>query len=78
MQPQYDHKIINSFYLWVEDRLARVGEASVTGITQNFVYSDLGTYVPANMYAYYSNDRQSFSIHQTHYQHHVVRRLYSL
>ena len=62
MQPQYDHKIINSFYLWVEDRLARVGEASVTGINQNFVYSDLGTYVPPDMYAYYSNDRQFLTI----------------
>ena len=62
MQPQYDHKIINSFYLWAEDRLARVGEASVTGISQNFVYSDLGTPVPPNMYAYYSNDRQFLTI----------------
>jgi hypothetical protein len=62
MQPQYDHQIINSFYLWAEDRLARVGVASVTGINQNFVYSDLGTYVPPDMYAYYSNDRQFLTI----------------
>jgi|TARA_R110000824_G_scaffold67279_6_gene174172 hypothetical protein len=62
MLPQYDHQIINSFYLWTEDRLARVGEASVTGISQSFVYSSLGTDVPANMYAYYSNDRQFLTI----------------
>ena len=62
MQPQYDHKLINSFYLWTEDRLARVGQASVTGITQTFTYSDLGTYVPPDMYSYYSNDRQFLTI----------------
>tara|TARA_R110000822_G_scaffold110654_6_gene241011 strand:+ start:36734 stop:37603 length:870 start_codon:yes stop_codon:yes gene_type:complete len=62
MDPQYDHKLINSLYLWTEDRLARVGGAQVTGISQNFVYSDLGTDVPPNMLAYYSNDRQFLTI----------------
>ena len=62
MNPQYDHKLINSFYLWTEDRLARVGSASVTGLSQNFVYSSLGTDVPSNMLAYYSNDRQFLTI----------------
>ena len=62
MKPQYDHQLINSFYLWVEDRLHRVGEAYVTGLTQNFVYSDVSSDVPSNMYAYYSNDRQFSTI----------------
>ena len=65
MKIQHDHQLLNSFYLWVEDRLHRVGEAYVTGINQNFTYSDTSSDVPSNMYAYYSNDRQFSTIGET-------------
>ena len=58
MKPQFDHKVLSSFYLWFDDRLTRYGEATQTGITQEFYYSSLNIDVPTNQVAYYSPDRQ--------------------
>lgn len=58
MKPQFDHKVLSSFYLWFDDRVTRYGEAVQTGISQEFYYSDLNIDVPANQVAYYSPDRQ--------------------
>lgn len=58
MKPQFDHKVLSSFYLWFDDRLTRYGEATQTGINQQFYYSDLNVDIPSNQVAYYSPDRQ--------------------
>lgn len=58
MKPQFDHKILSSFYLWFDDRLTRYGEAVETGISQQFHYSNLNIDIPENQVAYYSPDRQ--------------------
>ena len=58
MKPQFDHKVLSSFYLWFDDRLTRYGEAVESGISQQFYYSDLNVDVPTNQVAYYSPDRQ--------------------
>ena len=58
MKPQFDHKVLSSFYLWFDDRVTRFGEAVETGISQQFYYSDLNIDVPTNQVAYYSPDRQ--------------------
>ena len=58
MKPQFDHKVLSSFYLWFDDRLTRYGEAVETGISQQFYYSNLNIDVPTNQVAYYSPDRQ--------------------
>ena len=58
MKPQFDHKVLSSFYLWFDDRLTRYGEAVQTGISQQFYYSNLNVDIPSNQVAYYSPDRQ--------------------
>ena len=58
MKPQFDHKVLSSFYLWFDDRITRYGEAVQTGISQQFYYSDLNVDIPSNQVAYYSPDRQ--------------------
>ena len=58
MKPQFDHKVLSSFYLWFDDRITRYGEAVQTGISQQFYYSDLNVDIPTNQVAYYSPDRQ--------------------
>ena len=58
MKPQFDQKLLSSFYLWFDDRVTRYGEAAETGINQQFYYSDLSVDVPLNQVAYYSPDRQ--------------------
>jgi len=58
MKPQFDHKVLSSFYLWFDDRVTRYGEAVETGINQQFYYSDLNVDIPVNQVAYYSPDRQ--------------------
>ena len=58
MKPQFDHKVLSSFYLWFDDRLTRYGEATQTGINQQFYYSSLNVDIPTNQVAYYSPDRQ--------------------
>ena len=58
MKPQFDHKVLSSFYLWFDDRVTRYGEAVQTGISQQFYYSDLNVDIPTNQVAYYSPDRQ--------------------
>tara|TARA_R110000824_G_scaffold149738_1_gene320053 strand:+ start:12404 stop:14023 length:1620 start_codon:yes stop_codon:yes gene_type:complete len=58
MKPQFDHKVLSSFYLWFDDRLTRYGEAVQTGINQQFYYSNLNVDIPSNQVAYYSPDRQ--------------------
>jgi hypothetical protein len=58
MKPQFDHKVLSSFYLWFDDRLTRYGEATETGISQSFYYSSLNVDIPTNQVAYYSPDRQ--------------------
>ena len=58
MKPQFDHKVLSSFYLWFDDRVTRYGEAVETGINQQFIYSDLNVDIPTNQVAYYSPDRQ--------------------
>ena len=58
MKPQFDHKVLSSFYLWFDDRITRYAEAVESGISQNFYYSNLNVDVPTNQVAYYSPDRQ--------------------
>ena len=58
MKPQFDHKVLSSFYLWFDDRITRYGEAVETGINQQFYYSNLNVDIPSNQVAYYSPDRQ--------------------
>jgi len=58
MKPQFDHKVLSSFYLWFDDRLTRYAEATETGISQQFYYSSNAVDVPSNQVAYYSPDRQ--------------------
>lgn len=58
MKPQFDHKVLSSFYLWFDDRVTRYGEAVETGINQQFYYSNLNIDIPTNQVAYYSPDRQ--------------------
>lgn len=58
MKPQFDHKVLSSFYLWFDDRLTRYGEAVQTRINQQFYYSNLNIDIPTNQVAYYSPDRQ--------------------
>ena len=58
MKPQFDHKVLSSFYLWFDDRITRFAEAVESGISQNFYYSNLNVDVPTNQVAYYSPDRQ--------------------
>ena len=61
MKPQFDHKVLSSFYLWFDDKVTRVAEAQESGISQQFYYSDEAVDVPANQVAYYSPDRQFVS-----------------
>lgn len=58
MKPQFDHKVLSSFYLWFDDRVTRHAEAVESGINQQFFYSNNSVDVPANQVAYYSPDRQ--------------------
>lgn len=61
MKPQFDHKVLSSFYLWFDDKVTRVAQAQETGINQQFYYSSDAVDVPANQIAYYSPDRQFVS-----------------
>jgi hypothetical protein len=61
MKPQFDHKVLSSFYLWFDDKITRVAEAQETGINQQFYYSSDAIDVPSNQIAYYSPDRQFVS-----------------
>ena len=61
MKPQFDQKVLSSFYLWFDDRLVRYGEAVETGISQNFYYSPSSVDISSNQVAYYSPDRQFVS-----------------
>lgn len=58
MKPQFDHKVLSSFYLWFDDRVTRYAEAKETGINQQFYYSNNSVDIPSNQVAYYSPDRQ--------------------
>lgn len=58
MKPQFDHKVLSSFYLWFDDRLTNYAEATETGISQQFYYSSNSIDIPSNQVAYYSPDRQ--------------------
>lgn len=58
MKPQFDHKVLSSFYLWFDDKVTRVAEAQESGINQQFYYSSDAIDVPNNQIAYYSPDRQ--------------------
>ena len=58
MKPQFDQKLLSSFYLWFDDRVTRYGEAVESGINQQFYCSDLGIDIPENQMAFYSPDRQ--------------------
>jgi len=61
MKPQFDHKVLSSFYLWFDDRITRFAEAKETNISQQFYYSSDSVDVPSNQVAYYSPDRQFVS-----------------
>lgn len=58
MKPQFDHKVLSSFYLWFDDRITRIAEAKETNINQQFYYSSNSIDVPPNQVSYYSPDRQ--------------------
>lgn len=58
MKPQFNHELISSFALFLDDVLIRQNEAVETGKSQIFTYSDLDESVPSNLVAYYSSDRQ--------------------
>ena len=57
MKPQFDQKLLSSFYLWFDDRIVRYGEAIESG-SQNFYYSPNSVDIANNQVAYYSPDRQ--------------------
>ena len=61
MKPQFDHKVLSSFYLWFDDRITRFAEAKETNISQQFYYSSDAIDVPSNQVVYYSPDRQFVS-----------------
>ncbi len=61
MKPQFDQKLLSSFYLWFDDRVVRYGEAVESGIKQNFYYSANSVDIGDNKVAYYSPDRQFVS-----------------
>lgn len=61
MKPQFDHKVLSSFYLWFDDRITRFAQAKETNISQQFYYSSDPVDVPSNQIAYYSPDRQFVS-----------------
>ena len=58
MKPQFDQKLLSSFYLWFDDRVVRYGEAVESGINQQFYYSPNSVDISNNQVAYYSPDRQ--------------------
>lgn len=58
MKPQFNHELLSSFVLWIDDQLIRVEEAVETGKSQEFLYSDGDPDLPANLIGYYSSDRQ--------------------
>lgn len=57
MKPQFDQKLLSSFYLWFDDRIVRYGEAVESG-SQTFYYSPNSVDLANNRIAYYSPDRQ--------------------
>lgn len=61
MKPQFDQKVLSSFYLWFDDRIVRYGEAVESGISQQFYYSPDSVDIANNQVAYYSPDRQFVS-----------------
>lgn len=61
MKPQFDQKLLSSFYLWLDDRVVRYGEAVESGINQQFYYSPNSIDISNNQVAYYSPDRQFVS-----------------
>tara|TARA_B100002019_G_C21214592_1_gene571286 strand:+ start:260 stop:1162 length:903 start_codon:yes stop_codon:yes gene_type:complete len=61
MKPQFDHKVLSSFFLWFDDKVTRIAEAKETNISQQFYYSSDSVDVPINQIAYYSPDRQFVS-----------------
>lgn len=58
MKPQFDHSLLSSFTLYIDDVLVRTNECVETGKSQSFIYSSLDPSVPSNVVAYYSSDRQ--------------------
>lgn len=57
MNSQYDHNLISSFYLWLDDFLVNKNNCSFTGINQIFEYYEAND-IPSNMNAYYSQSNQ--------------------
>ncbi len=58
MNPQFDHNLISSFCLWIDDVLVNSNGCLETGKSQNFTFSSADPDIPSNMVAYYSSDRQ--------------------
>lgn len=58
MKPQFDQRLLSSFYLWFDDRVVRYAEAIESGISQQFYYSPDSVDISSNQVAYYSPDRQ--------------------
>lgn len=57
MNPQFDHNLTSSFYLWFDNRLTNYTNAVITGQNQTFSYGD-GIETPSNMNAFYGTSRQ--------------------
>ena len=57
MKPQFDQKLLSSFYLWFDDRVVRYGEAVESGINQQFYYSPNSVDISDNQVAYYSPEK---------------------
>lgn len=57
MNVGFDHELLSSFYLWVDDRLNYFGEATMPSINHTFEYVDSPN-IPTNYDAYYSPYRQ--------------------
>ena len=59
MKAQFDHNLMSSFYLWVDNQLVETAEAIISGETQVFKYQS-GANAPTGFNVFYSSANQLY------------------
>lgn len=58
MIPQFDHNLLSSFYLYLDNQLVVDNECIQSGLSQQFTFSNLDPSLPSDLVGYYCSDRQ--------------------